>query len=292
MAPRRRGPKSKRPSMAAAKKMITKAHKAKAKRNMDTYFLKCKNIVTLTPQQGVAVANYVSQNFSMDPTGNAAITYLENAEFLLWKLQYDKFRVNSVTIRVTPKANVQDLVVGQDNTLNLTGDGVWHTVVDRDGKAPPSKALLARYPSYRKHSLLKPFTRTYAIKYPTGVWIDSENPAAFHLAKELGLQGSIGLYAENILEDKFEIFNQPVCQVEVSYNIVFQGKTSNSLSGVYDASGNLTGVTTNAIVLTDLLPETPFTNVSGTLAKDTRTSLDVSGNALEVPVNDKGQEII
>lgn len=287
-APRR----ARKPTMAKAKRMITKAHKAKAKRNMDTYFLKCKNIVTLTPTQGASVANYVHQNFSMDPTGNAAITYLENAEFLLWKLQYDKFRVNSVTIKVTPKANVQDLVVGQDNSLNLTGDGLWHTCVDRDSKTPSSKALMSRYPSYRKYSLLKGFSRTYAIKYPTGVWVDCDSPATFNMAKELGLSGSIGLYAENILEDKFEIFNQPICQVEISWNIVFQGKTSNSLTGVYDESGNLTGVTTNAINLADLLPETPFTNVSGTLTKDTRTSLDASGAAIEVPVNDKGQEIV
>jgi len=289
--PPRRNRRARKPSMAKAKAMVTKNHKAKAKRNMDTFFLKARNIVTLIPTQGATVANYVYQNFTMDPTGADAITYIHNAEFNLFKLQYDKFRVNSVSIKLTPKANVLNLEVGQGNTQNLTGDGLWHTVIDRDGVGPSSKAKMSRFPSYRKYSLLKGFSRTYAIKYPTGVWIDCDSPGSFNLAKELGLQGGISVYADNILEDKFEIFNQPLCQVEVSYNIVFQGKTSNSLSGVYDDEGNLSGITINALQLGDNLDVTPFANVSGTL-KDSRLSLDASGNEIVVPINDLGQEII
>lgn len=280
-----------KPSMAKAKKMVTKAKKAKAKKNMDTFFLRCKQLVTLTPGQGGAVSNYVYQNFSMDPTGNGAITYIDNAEFNLFRLQYDKFRVNSVTIKVTPKANVLDMANAQnDGSYNTTGDGLWHTCIDRDSTAASSKAIISRYPSYRKYSLLKGFSRSYSIKYPTGVWIDCSQPGTFSMAKELGLKGSITLYAENILEDNFEIVNEPVCQVEIYYNIVFQGKVSTTLSAVYDGSGNLTGMTMTSLDTFVPLPETPLANITGTL-NDTRTVLDLSGNVSEVPVDDLGRPL-
>jgi len=285
----RRPRASKKPTMAKARKMVTKERKAKAKKNMDTFFLRVKNLANLVPSQGGAVSNYVFQTFSMDPTGAGSITYVENAEFNLWKLQYDKFRVNSVTIKVTPKANVLDMANAQnDGSYNTSGDGLWHTCIDRDGKAASSKAIISRYPSYRKYSLLKGFTRSYSIKYPTGVWIDCQAAGSFTLAKELGLTGTINMYAEDILEDNYEVFNEPICQVEIYYNIVFQGKVSTTLSGVYDASGVLTGVTVNTIDETVLLPETPFTNISGTLSKDTRRTLDLSGNVSDVPINDLG----
>jgi len=285
--PARRAPK--KPTMAKAKKMITKSNKAKAKKNMDTFFLRCRNVITLTPSQGGTVSNYVFQTFSMDPTGVGSLTYVDNAEFNLWKLQYDKFRVNSVTIKVTPKANVLDMANAQnDGSYNTTGDGLWHTCIDRDGKAVSSKSVISRYPSYRKYSVLKGFARTYSIKYPTGIWADCQSPGSFPLAKELGLSGTINMYAENILEDNYEIVNEPVCTVEVYYNIVFQGKVSTTLSGIYDASGNLTGVSVKAVDTALTLPVTAVSNITGTLGNDTRRTLDASGNVTEVPINDLG----
>jgi len=275
------------PTLAKAKKMVTKNHKAKAKKNMDTYFLKTKTLVNVVPTQGVTVGNYVYAQFTMDPTGTNANQFISNAEFQLWRLQYDKFRVNSVKITVTPKSNVFDVANNNNDAINTIGDGVVHTCIDRDGIAPSSKALISRYPSYRKYSVMKPFSRSYSIKYPTGVWVDCETPGAFTMAKELGLTGGITLYADNLVEDNFEIFNEPWAQIVVEYNIVFQGKTSNSLSGVYDASGNVIGVTINAIQSSDLLEPSPLKSVSGTLDLDTvPLEGDLSGN--DVKVNDLG----
>jgi len=285
--------KSSKPALAKAKRMVTKNRKAKAKRNMDTYFLKTKTNVTLSPSQGGVASNFIYRVYNLDPTeaGDSAL-YLKNAEFALWKLQYDKFRVNSVKVTVVPKANILDQAVAQnDGQFNTSGDGLVHTCIDRDGPAPSSTAIIMRYPSYRKYSILKPFTRTYAIKYPTGVWIDCGAPGQFSMATELGLKGSITLYAENILEDTLEVFNEPWATVSVEYNIVFQGKSSNSYSGVYDGEGNLTGVTINAVNSLDILPMSPQTMVSGTLSSDTRTKDDATKPYTDVPVNDLGIEV-
>lgn len=304
MAPRRgsgKGKRSAKPSMAKAKKMITKLHKSKAKKNMDTFFLKCKNGVTISPAQGVITSNFIYRGFSLDVTGsgdyaqNGTALFLNNSEFQLYRLQFDKFRVNSVTVRVTPKANVLDQGAAQnDSSYNVTGDGLIHTCLDRDGLAPSSRAIISRYPSYRKYSVLKPFTRSYSIKYPTGIWVDCQSPASFTMAKELGLTGGITMYAENVLEDRLEILNEPWATVIVEYNIVFQGKTSNSLSGVYNESGALTGVTINAVDMTAQLPFSPGTMVTGTLDTDIVTTYtDLSGNKpyLDVKVNDLGQAL-
>jgi hypothetical protein len=108
------------------------------------------------------------------------------------------------------------------------------------------------------------------------------------MAKELGLTGGVTMYADNLLEDNLEIINEPWATVVVEYNIVFQGKTSNSLKGVYDDNGNLVGVTINAIdqSATDL-PLSLSTNIAGTL--DGNTISDNSGN--EVKVDDIGVPI-
>jgi len=112
------------------------------------------------------------------------------------------------------------------------------------------------------------------------------------MSKELGLSGSITLYAEGILEDNFEVLNEPWATVTVEYNIVFQGKTSNSLTGVYDGSGNLIGVTINAIDAAANLPLTGETIVTGSLDQDTKVDIDASGNLVETRVNDMGVPLL
>lgn len=284
MPPRTRPLRAKKPNMAKAKKMVTKQRKAKAKKNMDTFYLKTRVLQTVTPSQGVATANYIYYSQGMDPgVGTYPAVYLSNAEFQLYKLQYDKFRVNSVKITVTPKANVLDQANAQnDGTLNVTGDGLVHTCIDRDNTAPSSVAVISRYPSYKKYSILKPFSRTYSIKYPTGVWLDCQAPANFSMAKELGLLGSVTIYGENVLEDNYEVFNEPWAQILVEHSIVFQGKTSNQLTGVYDASQNLVGVTINALKEVDNKPRSLTVNVRGTLSDDTRTVNETT----ELPITD------
>lgn len=241
---KRRG--SKKPSMAKAKRMITKQRKSKAKRNMDTWFFKARCEGTIVPQQGASVANYVYWATDLDPvnTNNYGLSHVNNAEFQLYKRLYDKYRINSVRVTVTPKANVMDAAQAQnDGEYNLSGSGVVHSVVDRDGKAVSNISAMARYPSYRKTSVLKKLVRSYAIKYPQGLWVDCQDPATFTMSKEYGLTGGITLYAENFIEDNYEIFNEPWAEVVVEYNIVFQGKTSAGLTFTKDESGKVLSVT-------------------------------------------------
>lgn len=276
-----------KPTLKKAQAVITKNHKVKAKKNMDTYFLKTKSLFNVTPIQGVTVANYVYTVYTLDPKGINS-QYINNAEFNLWRLQYDKFRVNSVMVSVVPKANVFDQNNAQnDSSLNLNGDGKIHTAIDRDGSAPSSTALISRYPSYKAYSIMKPFKRSYSVKYPTGIWLDCDNPSGFTMSKELGLTGGVTMYAENLVEDLAELLNEPYAQVTVEYNIVFQGKTSNSLSAVLDDEGNVIGMTVNKVNEVDLLPITPLTNIRGQI-KDTRT-LD---EATETLIDDRGIPII
>jgi len=263
-----------KPTLAKAKSMVTKSHKKAAKKNMDTFFLKTKSLFNVTPSQGLTTSNYIYSVVGMDPSGiNAA--YIGNAEFELYRLQYDKFRVNSVTYRCTPKANVLDATNAQkDSDFTLTGDGLCHTCIDRDGPAPSSMAAISRYPSYKSFSLQKKWSRTYSIKYPTGIWIDCQTPSSFSMIRELGLSGGITIYAENLPEDVSEITNEPWAEVTVEFNIVFQGKQSNKLSGVYDSLGNLTGVTISQIAASEIKAITPLQNVRGRLDGDTRTDSD------------------
>lgn len=274
--------KSKKPSMAKAKRMVTKQRKAKAKKNMDTFFFKSKVTALITPLQGVAVANYIYSVFTLDPTGSPFTgSYMSNAEFNLYRGMYDKFRVNSVKVTFTPKANVLDQnVANQDATLNLTGDGMIHHCVDRDGPAPSNVARVSRYPSYRKTSVLKKFSRTYSIKYPTGIWIDCDSPATFSMTKELGLSGGVTIYAENILEDNYEVWNEGWASVLVEHSIVFQGKTSGTLAGVYDGAGELTGVTVGFTTNDPNLAVTPLKNIRGTLDADKRTTDEITETAI------------
>jgi len=254
---------------------------------MDTFFLKTKSLFTSVPTQGIIAANYIYNTYTLDPKNTNQASYMKNAEFNLWRLQYDKFRVNSVKITCTPKANVLDQFNAQhDAALNVTGDGMIHTVIDRDSIVSPSIPVLSRYPSYRNYSVLKKFSRSYSVKYPTGIWIDCEDPTSFTMSQALGLAGGLTLYGENVLEDKFEILNEPWAQITVEYSIVFQGKTSNKLSGVYDENENLIGITINALPPATDVAESGLTNISGVLDGNTKSSEDASGNFVDVPVDD------
>lgn len=278
-------PSARRPARKYKPKAKKMGKKAKAKKNMDTFFLRCKSLYNITPIQGTTVSNYLFKNFILFDQ-----TLTNNAEWNLYRLQYDKFRVNSVTVKWTPKANVLDQANNNnDAAFTLTGDGLVHTAIDRDSSAPSSMAHLSRYPSYKAYSVMKIWSRTYAVKYPPNVWLDCQTPAnSPQIAQSLGLNGGICLYAENLIEDIAEIFNEPVAQIEVSFNCVFQGKTSASLTFETDPE---TGLVTS-ICMTPVNPalnlvETPLVNVRGTIA-DTRTQSE----EVEAPIDDQGNDII
>jgi len=281
--------KKRKPSMAKAKKMVTNQRRGKAKKNMDTFFFKSKVTATITPQQGALVANYIYNSFTLDPTG-ASAAYMSNAEFNLYRGLYDKFRVNSVKVTFIPKANVLDQLNNNNDTqLNTTGDGKIHHCIDRDGVAPSSISRLSRYPSYRYTSVLKKFSRIYSVKYPVGVWIDCDAPAGFSMSRELGLTGGVTIYAENILEDSGEVYNEPWASVLVEHNIVFQGKTSGTLTAVYDQSNppNLVGVSVGYTTNDPNLAQSPMLNIRGTLDSDKRLD-DTAVAITETAITDSG----
>jgi len=222
-------------TVAVAKKIVGKLHKAKAKKNMDTFFLKAKVQTTLAPSQGGATANYIYNHFPLMSIGASSVFDVTRIpEFNLYRVQYDKVRVNTIHIKITPKANVMDVVNAQnDADFNVTGDGMVHTVIDRDSTGPSNIARLERYPSYKAYSQRKGFSRSYSIKWPTGTWLDCQNiygNDADTYLQRIGAFGGVTVYGENFVEDNYEVLNEPWAKVEISYNCVFQGKTSAGLS--------------------------------------------------------------
>jgi len=157
-------------------------------------------------------------------------------------LQYDRWRIHSVTVSVVPRFNVLDAATAQnDGSYVLSGDGLVHTVLDRDGNGPQNIGQMQRYASYKSYSTLKKFSRTYAVKYPKDVWFDCQRLGTNdgdNARNNIGLQGTITLYAENFLEDNYELLNEPWATVKLSYNISFQGRTGNNLTVTVDNDGN------------------------------------------------------
>lgn len=266
-----------------AKRQMANRKKRAAKKNMDTFFLRTKVMGTIIPSQGATVANYIASFWKLlDPTSTVGVT--QSSEFGLFKNIYDRVRVNRMTIKITPKANVLDQVNAQnEDVVNVSGDGKMHTVILRedDGYAR-SVPRLQRQPSYRGYSILKGFTRKYQISYPTGVWLDCQNIYSDEtLLRRLGAYGGVGIYAENILEENYELFNEPWAQVEITYDCVFQGKVVSSLTLDQD-----TGAVTVAKPTFDTGGFSQIVAISGTF-NDTRvTGFDASGGIVEVARTD------
>ena len=218
--------KASKPAVAKAKRQVARKKKAQARANKDTFFLNAQMMATLTPQQGFKVANYLSW-FPQLLNATSSYGVANNSEFQFWCRIYDQVRVNSMTIKVVPKANVLDQAVAQDDAgFRVTGDGLVHHVIDRDDVPPQNITALQRYSSYKKVSVLKTWSRTYSIKYPTEVWLDTGNIFEDEtLLKRLGANGGIYVYAENMLEDIGEFINEPYASVYITYKCVFRGKT-------------------------------------------------------------------
>lgn len=266
-------------TMAKAKRSLAKSKKSKAKKNLDTFYLKAKVTALVTPSQGVSTSNYIYGTYHlMNETSTVACTNIQ--EFVLYKNLYDRVRINSVKVTVTPKANYLALNSAQNDGYTQSGDGMIHTVIDRDGPAAGNKARMTRYPSYRKYSVLKTWSRSYSVKYPQGVWLDCQNIYEDKtLLKRLGLFGGMTVFAENILEDNGELVNEPLYDVLVEYGCVFQGRGEGSLSYNTDTKA-ITVTPSNESAYptpTDPVP------MSGTIA-DKR--YDASGNLVTVTDTD------
>jgi len=268
-----------------ATKVVANKKRIQRKSNLDTMAMSFRTEGQIVPFQGITVANYSYTTLPLlNSNMNIGCTQLK--EFVLYNSMYDQVRVNSISVTVTPKANVLDYTQAQNDALfTLNGDGLLHHVIDRDGQAPTNIGSLQRYPSYRKTSLLKPFTRRYQVTYPPGVWLDCQNIYEDEtLLKRLGLYGGIYIYGENFLEDSGEAFNEPVATIVVTYNVVFRGKTSGNLS--YNTE-------TGAITILPLLESsnaapTPIMGVRNSVIDQTLVQDVSGGDGIQIEYNDSG----
>lgn len=275
-------PRPPRKAMRKAKRAMANKKKRQARTGGDTFFLRARTTASIVPTQGATVSNYISQYWKLiDVVATTGVT--QNSEFGLYAQLYDRVRINRMRIRITPKANVLDQVNAQnENQLNVSGDGMVHTIVSRDDDSySTSIARLQRVTSYKRYSLLKPFTRTYGITYPKGIWLDCQNvnsnPA---LLAQIGALGGVGLYAENVLEENLELFNEPWAAVEITYDCVFQGKAGSALSLTDD------GKVCVSKPVFENYPLSAVVAVSGTFTDTRVTGFDVSGALVEVSKDD------
>ena len=271
-APRRRQRKGRKGTKAA-----------KARKNEDTFSLTCRSSATSTPFQGGLVSNYVYIAAQLIST-SASQSVLNNAEYRLFSTIYDQVRINRVKMTIKPKANVNDLARNQNDAFSNAGDGMYHTVIDRDSLPASNVNVFQKYSSYKKQSILKPLTRTYSVKYPDGVWLDCRNELSDQtLLARLGLLGGIFLYAEDIQEDAGEVFNEPWAFVEWEYHVVFRGKCCPLIA---ESAGTLT------LLAPELLPAavpTPLFNVRGDIRAPGNMIID---QEVDKGGGDKGLETV
>ena len=257
--------------MRKTKQRRARRSKARAlKANKDTFNTKVISEFVAIPGQGGLVANYYYWTQPMWNNANQ-VDITKNSMFLFYCMQYDRWRINSITIKCKPKANVMDATLAQqDGNYNLVGDGLVHTVIDRDGNAPQNVSALSRYSSYKAFSVLKPWSRTMSVKYPKDTWLDCQklqtNDNAFDLRNNIGLAGTITVYAENFIEDNYEIFNEPWATFIVEYNVSFQGRTGSAVAVSVDEDGNPTQIVLKPHPVEVDKPVCAPKNVKGTLA--------------------------
>lgn len=266
-----------RKGLAKAKKVVRRDNARKTKQQLDTHTLKVKMTAVLIPTQGTTVSNFINQFYPLC-SGTATTDWTKSADYTTLKYQYDQVRVNRLRVIITPKANVLDAANAQaDSSYTLTGDGMIHTAIDRDSATPANISAMSRYGSYRRYSLLKKFSRTYGIKWPKGVWLDCGSEYGnTQLLTQIGAFGGIGLYAENLLEDYGEIWNEPYAEVTFLYDIVFRGKITPNTA--IDNSGNVVLFTPTSSVS---LPQSTLIVTGGALnGANYRLEKDVTTGAI------------
>lgn len=193
----------------------------------------------MSPYQGATVTNYIKSFFSpFSPSGNARLR--DMPEFNLFANMYDRYRIDSVSIRIIPRVNVNTAAVTASSSYN-NSNAVYYVTMDRDSVAPSSIVQLKRYKSTRVLSQLKGCRTTYSVKWPKGFWLDTtsdreptqNNP----IANSIGLIGGITVYGENFTERAGSVSNYIWADCEVSYRVAFQTYNPQSLS--LDEVGNV-----------------------------------------------------
>ena len=79
------------------------------------------------------------------------------------------------------------------------------------------------------------------MNYPTNVWFNCLNPPSGQYITSYGgwgLTGGVGWYAENLLEDVAELWNEPIGTFQITYHVQFSGKSIPRILKMVDLSGN------------------------------------------------------
>jgi hypothetical protein len=211
--------------------------------NKDDHTVVHKLAGSITPLQGLTVSNYVYTYWSPAPnylSPSQSNPLFGSAEFNLYRNLYDQFRVNRVTIRIIPRANVVDQtsLIAQNDPGSLTqGKGVYYTVEDRDGIAPGYIGSMNKYASVKVSRLTSKLTRSYSPTNSKSLWFDCQDPAGLdQLARGTGLRGGITLYAESLPEVTGTVLNSVWADVEVLYSVTYRGKAMVNLQVNEDGS--------------------------------------------------------
>ena len=181
----------------------------------------------LAPGQGVTVSNYIRSFVSLAPGATASsLSWSTNPECRLFRSMYDRFRINSVTAKIIPRANVQ-LAIGVGGSSQNNSQGVYYVAMDRDSVVGGAVNQIRRLKSAKCHSQLKGCSMTYKIKTPKGVtWdtlsdFDVPGGGTRNMMESLGIYGGITIYGENFPENADRILNNIWADMELSYNLTF-----------------------------------------------------------------------
>jgi len=269
----------------AMKRKPAKAKRAARKRenNMDDHTMTHRLAGSITPVQGLTVSNYVYTYWSPSPQFNSPAqsqALFQSQEFNLYRNLYDQFRVNYISLRLIPRANVTDsigLVVQNDSQEITQGKGVYYTVEDRDGIAPGYIGSLNKYASVKVSKLTSRLTRRYAPQNAKNTWFDCQDPAGLDdIQRSIGMKGGITIYAESLPEVINTLGNSVWADVEVLYNVTYRGKSMVSLSVNDDGS-----VTVSQELPADM--EAPFVVKTQEGNITHLGAVDLSGNIIENP---------
>lgn len=228
-----------------AKKSGKKVRKAaKRMNNMDDHTVVHKLAGSITPLQGATVSNYIysywTPGITATPAQGQSNPLIGSSEFQLYRNLYDQFRVNRVTLRIIPRANVADqtTLIAQNDSGSITqGKGVYYTVEDRDGIAPGYVGSMNKYASVKVTRLTSRLTRSYAPNNTKSTWFDCQDPAGLdQLQRSIGMRGGITIYAESLPEVTNAVLNSVWADVEVLYSVTYRGKAMVNLMVNEDGS--------------------------------------------------------
>lgn len=266
----------------AGKKAGKKSRLAnKRMNNMDDHTVVHKLAGSITPLQGLTVSNYVysywTPGITASPSPGQSNPLIGSAEFQLYRNLYDQFRVNRVTVRIIPRANVVDQtsLIAQNDTGSITqGKGVYYTVEDRDGIAPGYIGSMNKYASVKVTRLTSKLTRSYSPSNSKVTWYDCQDPAGLdQLQRSTGMRGGITIYAESLPEVTNAVLNSVWADVEVLYSVTYRGKAMVNLTVNEDGS-------VLASAADDTNMELPF-SVKTQEGNNHFGAVDLSGNVID-----------